>query len=41
MADIKRKMNKMENKAYELKGKTEERMKQMKKDAENRSANEE
>ncbi len=41
MADIKRKMNKMENKAHELKGKAEERTKQMKKKAENRSINEE
>ncbi len=41
MANIKRKMNKIENKAYEMKGKTEARMEQMKKEAENRSANEE
>lgn len=41
MANMKRKMNKVENKAHELKGKIEGRMEQMKKDAENRSANEE
>lgn len=41
MANIKRKMNKMENKAHEMKGKAEGRLQQMKKEAENRSANEE
>lgn len=41
MASIKRKLNKIENKTYETKGKVEGRMEQMKKEAENRSANEE
>jgi len=41
MANIKRKLNKIENKAHEMKGKAEGRMEQMKKEAENRSVNEE
>jgi hypothetical protein len=41
MAEIKRKVNKIENKAHEAKGKVEGRLEQMKRDAENRSANEE
>lgn len=41
MADIKRKLNKIENKAHEMKGKAEGRIEQKKKEAENHSANEE
>jgi len=41
MANIKRKLNKIENKAYEMKGKAEGRLEQMRQQAENRSANEE
>ncbi|CAN5439738.1 hypothetical protein BH10PAT3_BH10PAT3_6140 [soil metagenome] len=41
MADIKRKMKNVNNKAHEMKGKVEGRMEQKKKDDEQRSANEE
>ena len=41
MSDVKRKLEKIEDKAHEKKGELKDRLKQMKLDAEERSANEE